>query len=461
MGRHLLALSFLLANIVSFSQWRMVGDSGFSHAPADNPFFAINPVNSTPYIAFKDAASSARGSVMMYENSKWVYVGKQGFSNGAGCITMAFNSSGIPYVVFTDGSQNAKLTVMRYVDNDWVTVGNPGFTSKPSSFCSISIHPDGTPYVTFRDLEYEYKASVMKFDGSNWVYVGQPGFSTSSGRCCDGAGYTSLTFDKTGVPYVAYSDVPYDFKATVQKFDGNSWVYVGAPGFAEWNAQYTRSMAFDSNNRPYIVCLVNGQTTALRFENGKWNELAKQISTMGGSEYASIAIDKNDNVFIGCQDYGVTRRGSVLKFDGSRWNFLGEQGFTPSSVKHSTIDVDKEGSVYMGFQDNNTVHWYASVMKFEQSVIDVHENPAAAIDLAIYPNPSSNTFNLICSEITDASICQLKIYNLHGQTCYLDTLSVLNGGFIKQLNLNSFSRGVYLIEISTDKTSIKKRLVLQ
>ena len=34
------------------------------------------------------------------------------------------------------------------------------------------------------------------------------------------------------MPYVAYSDSAYNWKASVMCFDGSAWVLVGAPGFS-------------------------------------------------------------------------------------------------------------------------------------------------------------------------------------------------------------------------------------
>jgi hypothetical protein len=68
------------------------------------------------------------------------------------------------------------------------------------------------------DKGNSYKATVMKFDGSNWVNVGNAGFSAGD------AWYTSLAFNQSGQPYVAYKDNWNIGKATVMKFDS---VFVG------------------------------------------------------------------------------------------------------------------------------------------------------------------------------------------------------------------------------------------
>jgi len=58
----------------------------------------------------------------------------------------------------------------------------------------------------------------MKFDGTNWLNVGNPGFSA------DAAQFTSLAFNPSGEPYVAYTDFGSAWKVTVMKYDS---VYVG------------------------------------------------------------------------------------------------------------------------------------------------------------------------------------------------------------------------------------------
>jgi len=62
--------------------------------------------------------------------------------------------------------------------------------------------------------------TVQKFVAGAWVAVGAPGFS--AGR----AYYTSLAFESTGTPFVAYKDGNAGDKATVQKFVAGAWVVV-------------------------------------------------------------------------------------------------------------------------------------------------------------------------------------------------------------------------------------------
>ena len=80
----------------------------------------------------------------------------------------------------------------------------------------------------------------------SWQTVGVAGFS--AGR----ADYTSLAFDSSGTPCVAYSDGPNGHKATVMKWSGGSWQPVGSAGFSPGEA-CSVSLPPDSSATPYVA----------------------------------------------------------------------------------------------------------------------------------------------------------------------------------------------------------------
>ncbi len=96
----------------------------------------------------------------------------------------------------------------------WQDVGSPGFSAGPIVSTSLAFDGTGTPYVAYQDEGNSYFATVMKFNGSSWVNVGSPGFSAGM------VVYTSLAFNGGGTPYVAYRDEGNSSKATVMKFNG-------------------------------------------------------------------------------------------------------------------------------------------------------------------------------------------------------------------------------------------------
>lgn len=62
--------------------------------------------------------------------------------------------------------------------DDWHSVGVPDFANSGSGKPSMAIY-DGSPYVAFEDTTQSSEASVMRYNGTSWEYVGTPGFSGS------------------------------------------------------------------------------------------------------------------------------------------------------------------------------------------------------------------------------------------------------------------------------------------
>jgi hypothetical protein len=122
-----------------------------------------------------------------------------------------------------------------------------GFSAGGAYYTSLAFSKSGQPYVAYSDGAYSSKASVMKFDGTNWVYIGNAGFSAGS------IGYMSLAFNPTnGQPYVAYQDAADSSKAIVMEFDGTNWVNIGTAGFSAKGVTYT-SLAFSPSGSPYVA----------------------------------------------------------------------------------------------------------------------------------------------------------------------------------------------------------------
>ena len=64
------------------------------------------------------------------------------------------------------------------LDYAWKNVGNAGFSGGAAEYTSLAFSPsNGQPYLVFKDFANSQKATVMRFDGTNWVYVGSAGFS--------------------------------------------------------------------------------------------------------------------------------------------------------------------------------------------------------------------------------------------------------------------------------------------
>jgi hypothetical protein len=87
-------------------------------------------------------------------------------------------------------------------------------------------------------------------------------------------------------------------------------------------------------------------------------------------------------------------------------------------------------------------------------------NGTAINNLAIYPNPSRDIFNI---SFTSEEVQNLKvrILNIIGEELVSENLEQFIGEYTKQIDLNNNAKGIYFLEIEMDDGIINKKLILQ
>ena len=80
--------------------------------------------------------------------------------------------------------------------------------------------------------------------------------------------------------------------------------------------------------------------------------------------------------------------------------------------------------------------------------------------LRIYPNPSQDIFNIEFTSLRSQDVT-VKVYNVIGERVEEYYMQNIEGKHIKSLNLNQYNRGVYLLEIATNKGIIHRKITLK
>ena len=80
--------------------------------------------------------------------------------------------------------------------------------------------------------------------------------------------------------------------------------------------------------------------------------------------------------------------------------------------------------------------------------------------LKIYPNPSSDIFNIEFSSIRKQTL-NIRIYNSLGKNILEDHLNDFSGSYNQKFNLKYSAKGVYFLEITTNQGIINKKLILK
>ncbi len=199
----------------------------------------------------------------------------------------------------------------------WQNVGQAGFSAGAAEYEDIAFSNANQPYVVYKDYGNGYKASVKKFDGTNWVYVGQPGFSASNSTFL----YTTIAFSNAGEAWVAFRDNSNGNKATVMKYDGTSWVIVGQAGFSAGACAYT-TIKFNSSGVPYVAYVDDfnsNKASVMMFNGTSWVNEGQAAFSAGICSWITFAFSNTDEPYVGFWDNTYSGKATVMKFDGTAW----------------------------------------------------------------------------------------------------------------------------------------------
>ncbi len=240
-------------------------------------------------------------------------------------------------------------------NSQWQNEGPGTFTSAGAYYLDLAFDDD-TAYIAFRDDANSNRASLMKFDGTNYVYVGTPGFSAG------GAQSTKLAFFNN-FPHVAYVDGANGNGATVMAFNGANWVDIGSAGFSaggvsDINLEFDGSTAYVA----YADWNAGGQATVMNFVAGTWQNVGTAGFTAGVANDLSFTMI-GGTPYVAYQDMAFSNLISVMYYDGANWVYLGSQGISSGEGDHPVITNDGT-NIYVAYRDL-TAGQETTVMKFD------------------------------------------------------------------------------------------------
>ena len=88
------------------------------------------------------------------------------------------------------------------------------------------------------------------------------------------------------------------------------------------------------------------------------------------------------------------------------------------------------------------------------------EGAETIANLDVYPNPSRDVFNVTFTseEVQDLDV---RVVNVVGEVIYTENLEQFVGEYTKAIDLATYTKGVYFLEITTDNGVVNKKLILQ
>lgn len=253
----------------------------------------------------------------------------------------------------------ASSSAAAQVEGSWVPVGGFGLTDADALCTQIAFDGQDVCHVAFQDgSPVQERASVMRFVGGQWEFVGARG-GASVGR----GWYNHLAFDSADRPYVASRDYKAPGVAGVRVMDDalGAWVDQGS-GFSPVNAHYTH-IAITRDDTPYVV-FVDGSTvpadraTLVRFVNGAWEPVGGPGFTPDPAAFTSVALTAQGPM-VAFQDAAAGQRTSVMAFDQAlgKWSYAGTPGFSAGVAQNVRLALDRDGVPHVTYLQHPDTVW--------------------------------------------------------------------------------------------------------
>lgn len=276
--------------------------------------------------------------------------------------------SGEPYVAFSDSKNSDKASVLRFNGSAWVKVGKVGFSAGSIRHPSLAFHPkSGELYITYQDMENGGTATVMHFNGNDWVRVGKDFSDTVWGD------NMTLAFNPVSAELcIAFNE---GTEMTVSYFDGTYW----RPLVGERDGYLTPSsfnrpnfLAFHpTSGEPYIAytCnsnqeVLNGQITIKRFTAGKWEVVGTRFcpENLPNNSVIGLAFHPTSKEPYVAYKTGYTDSNNfitdckitVMRYNGTAWTNVGVTDFQTVYDKKECENFlfhPESGDIYLSYID--------------------------------------------------------------------------------------------------------------
>jgi hypothetical protein len=130
------------------------------------------------------------------------------------------------------------------------------------------------------------------------------------------------------------------------------------------------------------------------------------------------------------------------------------------TARPTTCYIQKNGCLNTG-QSSGNWYWLSRV-----PMIRMNMGAASSINenyfkdrLEVFPNPSNRKITLELNKVSNDNY-KIEIINILGKSIYFSE-EYIDGFYKKEVDVSSFSKGVYLIKVSNSKATIFSKLVVE
>jgi len=156
------------------------------------------------------------------------------------------------------------------------------------------------------------------------------------------------------------------------------------------------------------------------------------------------------------QQYMIVIGGYAHPLDTFGISVSGEADPTMSRIQDNGCNLGTQGFGYWYWINNTPMIRMNFGTLWTPS--SIHETTFNG-NLSIYPNPTNGIFTIEMNDV-QKDIYSIKITNVLGQKVFTNS-QLVNGIYKENINLSTFQKGVYLIEIKNSSSTITERIVVE
>lgn len=323
-----------------------------------------------------------------------------------------------------------------------------GGTACEGDSVQLNVDFTGTPPWTFeysRDLSEPFllgptllPSGYFKVTESGTYYA----VSVMDATGCPGVatGEVSVTFNDT--PSVSVLPYPTDVLcqdstiSTITNVSGGT-----APYTYQWASGQTTSTILIDAPGSYCIMVTDA--------NNCKSDTCIEIHDGGsGPENCDFTYDASNSPTI---SFSATASGYIGEW---AWNFDDNSGLQYGQNMSHTFT--SPGTYNVNVFVSNDCGYCDKTVSITINSVDIIEHIVS--DLEIFPNPTNDVVTILFS-VNQTEAIDLQLKNMLGQIVYNETMSGVSGDFTKPLDLNSYSKGSYILQIATDSEVLTRKII--
>tara|TARA_B110000003_G_scaffold276231_1_gene321634 strand:- start:197 stop:3646 length:3450 start_codon:yes stop_codon:yes gene_type:complete len=202
--------------------------------------------------------------------------------------------------------------------------------------------------------------------------------------------------------------------------------------------------------------LSNEATVKLRI-----NKPYKQYETVADDKFFDKNMDLNlgETYVVSYENLPTTWGGKIVTYDGN--NYMPGESFVATTTLNFTGSSKARAIEATAINSFNPT--YSFYITNNPSLITNTFNVETENDIInvnVYPNPTEDKVNVNFNSNSSQNI-NLKLVNSFGQILDSENLKKFKGEYFKVISLKKYSKGLYFLQISTDKGVVNKKIIHQ